>query len=43
MLWECKTMHDASWKDTVKHGVAPSYPSVFPPVIDPATLPGAPQ
>ena len=27
----------------VKHGVAPSYPSVFPPVIDPATLPGAPQ
>jgi photosynthetic reaction center M subunit len=27
----------------VKHGVAPSYPSAFPPVIDPATLPGAPQ
>lgn len=27
----------------VKHGVAPSYPHVFPPVADPATLPGAPQ
>jgi photosynthetic reaction center M subunit len=27
----------------VKHGVAPSYPAVFPPVIDPATLPGATQ
>ena len=27
----------------VKHGIAPDYPSVFPPVIDPATLPGAPQ
>ena len=26
MLWECKTMHDASWKDTVKHGVARSKP-----------------
>jgi photosynthetic reaction center M subunit len=24
----------------VKHGVAPSYPAVFPPVIDPATLQG---
>ncbi len=24
----------------VKHGVAPSYPEVFPPVVDPATLPG---
>ncbi len=27
----------------VKHGVAPQYPNVFPPVVDPATLPGAPQ
>jgi photosynthetic reaction center M subunit len=27
----------------VKHGVAPSYPAVFPPVVDPATLTGAPQ
>jgi len=27
----------------VKHGVAPSYPSVFPPVVDPSTLPGATQ
>jgi photosynthetic reaction center M subunit len=27
----------------VKHGVAPSYPQVFPTVIDPATLPGAPK
>jgi photosynthetic reaction center M subunit len=27
----------------VKHGVAPSYPQVFPTVVDPATLPGAPQ
>jgi photosynthetic reaction center M subunit len=27
----------------VKHGIAPSYPQVFPPVIDPATLTGAPQ
>jgi photosynthetic reaction center M subunit len=27
----------------VKHGIAPPYPSVFPPVIDPATLPGAVQ
>ena len=26
MLWECKTMHDGSWKDTVKHGVAKSKP-----------------
>jgi photosynthetic reaction center M subunit len=26
----------------VKHGVAPSYPQVLPPVVDPATLPGAP-
>ena len=26
MLWECKTMHDASWKDTVKRGVAQSKP-----------------
>jgi photosynthetic reaction center M subunit len=25
----------------VKHGVAPMYPLVFPPVTDPATLPGA--
>jgi photosynthetic reaction center M subunit len=25
----------------VKHGIAPSYPDVFPPVVDPATLPGA--
>ena len=25
----------------VKHHVAPMYPQVFPPVIDPATLPGA--
>ncbi|MCU0758328.1 MAG: photosynthetic reaction center subunit M [Steroidobacteraceae bacterium] len=24
----------------VKHGVAPAYPNVFPPVVDPATLPG---
>jgi photosynthetic reaction center M subunit len=28
---------------SVKHGVAPSYPQVFPAVPDPATLPGAPQ
>ncbi|MCX7891305.1 MAG: photosynthetic reaction center subunit M [Burkholderiales bacterium] len=27
----------------VKHGVAPPIPDVFPPVVDPATLPGAPQ
>ena len=27
----------------VKHRVAPIYPHVFPPVVDPATLPGAPQ
>jgi photosynthetic reaction center M subunit len=27
----------------VKHGVAPSYPDVFPPVNDPALLQGAPQ
>ncbi len=27
----------------VKHGVAPSYPQVFPPVADPATLQGAPN
>jgi photosynthetic reaction center M subunit len=27
----------------VKHHVAPVYPHVFPPVIDPATLPGAPK
>jgi photosynthetic reaction center M subunit len=27
----------------VKHGVAPSYPAVFPPVIDPATLTGVAQ
>jgi photosynthetic reaction center M subunit len=27
----------------VKHHVAPMYPHVFPPVIDPATLTGAPQ
>jgi len=26
---------------SVKHGVAPSYPQVFPTVTDPATLPGA--
>ncbi len=26
----------------VKHGVAPSYPQVFPPVLDPTTLTGAP-
>jgi photosynthetic reaction center M subunit len=25
----------------VKHHVAPIYPAVFPPVIDPASLPGA--
>lgn len=25
-LWECKTMHDKSWRDTVKHGVARSKP-----------------
>ncbi|MBV9825853.1 MAG: photosynthetic reaction center subunit M [Alphaproteobacteria bacterium] len=25
----------------VKHGVAPSYPAVFPHVVDPSTLPGA--
>jgi hypothetical protein len=24
----------------VQHGVAPSYPQVFPPVVDPATLSG---
>ena len=28
---------------SVKHGVAPSYPQVFPTVVDPATLPGAPK
>jgi photosynthetic reaction center M subunit len=27
----------------VKHGVAPSYPQVMPPALDPATLTGAPQ
>jgi photosynthetic reaction center M subunit len=27
----------------VKHGVAPSYPQVFPTVLDPSTLPGAPR
>ena len=27
----------------VKHHVAPAYPTSFPPVVDPATLPGAPQ
>ena len=27
----------------VKHGIAPTYPHVFPPVVDPATLPGAPK
>ena len=27
----------------VKHGVAPSYPAVFPPVVDPATLSGVTQ
>src|SRR5512139_2033559 len=27
----------------VKHGVAPSYPAVFPPVVDPATLTGVAQ
>lgn len=25
-LWECKTMNDKSWRDTVKHGVARSKP-----------------
>ena len=25
----------------VKHGMAPAYPQVFPPVVDPASLPGA--
>jgi photosynthetic reaction center M subunit len=27
----------------VKHGLAPPYPVIFPGVVDPATLPGAPQ
>ena len=27
----------------VKHHVAPAYPQILPPVVDPATLPGAPQ
>ena len=27
----------------VKHGVAPGYPDVWSPVVDPATLPGAPR
>jgi hypothetical protein len=27
----------------VKHHVAPIYPQVWPTVIDPATLPGAPK
>ena len=27
----------------VKHGVVPSYPAVYPPTIDPLTLPGAPR
>jgi photosynthetic reaction center M subunit len=27
----------------VKHGVAPMYPATWPPVIDPALLPGAPR
>jgi photosynthetic reaction center M subunit len=27
----------------LKHGIAPMYPDVFPPVIDPATLVGAPK
>ena len=26
MLWECKTMNDKSWRDTVKHGVSKSKP-----------------
>ena len=26
----------------IKHGVAPMYPQAFPPVVDPATVPGAP-
>lgn len=26
-LWECKTMNDKSWRDTVKHGVAKSKPA----------------
>ncbi len=25
-LWECKTMNDKSWRDTVKHGVSKSKP-----------------
>ena len=25
-LWECKTMNDKSWRDTVKHGLAQSKP-----------------
>jgi hypothetical protein len=25
-LWECKTMNDRSWRDTVKHGMAASKP-----------------
>jgi photosynthetic reaction center M subunit len=27
----------------VKHGVAPAYPQLVPPIVDPATLPGVPQ
>jgi photosynthetic reaction center M subunit len=27
----------------VKHGLSAPYPPIFPPVVDPATLPGAPQ
>lgn len=26
-LWECKTMNDKSWRDTVKHGVSKSKPA----------------
>jgi photosynthetic reaction center M subunit len=27
----------------VKHGIAPPYPHLFTPVVDPATLAGAPK
>ena len=47
-LWECKTMNDRSWRDTVKHGVAASKPvyaaqiAVYQAYME-ATVPGISQ
>jgi len=44
-LWECKTMNDKSWRDTVKHGVSKSKPvyaaqlAVYQAYMD-ASIPG---